>query len=61
LDAPQGPFYSKNEPDPMADVRGAMSRCGDFAPSPERYADETNYFEVLAALEALAIEDEVLA
>ncbi|MDP9410789.1 MAG: hypothetical protein M3R38_10910 [Actinomycetota bacterium] len=61
MDAPQGPFYRKDEPDPMAGVRDAMSRRGDFDPSPARYADEVNHFEVLAVLEALTIEDEVLA
>ncbi len=61
MDAPQQPFYRKTEPDPMADVREAMSRRGDFSPSPERYADEAGSFEVLAVLEALTLEDEVLA
>jgi hypothetical protein len=45
----------------MADVRDAMSRRGDFDPSPEDYASEASLLEVLAVLEALAIEDEVLA
>ncbi len=61
MDTPQASFYRKDEPDPMADVREAMSRRSDFGPSPERYANEANYFEVMAVLEALAIEDEVLA
>jgi len=61
MDAPQTPFYREDEPDPMADVRDAMSRRGDFDPSPEDYASETRLLEVLAVLEALAIEDEVLA
>jgi hypothetical protein len=61
MDAPQTPFYREDEPDPMADVRDAMSRRGDFDPSPEDYASEARLLEVLAVLEALAIEDEVLA
>jgi hypothetical protein len=61
MDAPQTPFYREDEPDPMADVRDAMSRRGDFDPSPEDYASEASLLEVLAVLEALAIEDEVLA
>ncbi len=61
MDAPHRPFYRRNEPDPMAAVRDAMSRRNDFEPSPEHYVSEANYFEVVAALEALAIEDEVLA
>lgn len=59
--APQGSFYRKDEPDLMADVRSTTSRRGDFDPSPESYANDTNFFEVLAVLEALAVEDEVLA
>jgi len=50
-----------HDPDSLASVRDAMSRRGDFDPSPEEYTDEANYFEVLAVLEALAVEDEVLA
>lgn len=61
MDAPQALFYRKDEPDPLADVRGAMSRRADFDPSPEHYANETRTFEVLAVLEALTVEDEVLA
>jgi hypothetical protein len=61
MDAPQGSSYRKVEPETIANVRGAMSRRDDFDPSPERYADETHYFEVLAVLEALAIENEILA
>ena len=61
MDTPQGPFYKKNEPDKVADVRDAMSRRGDFDPDPERYANETSTFEVLAVLEALTVEGEVLA
>lgn len=61
MDAPQPSFYRKDKPDPMADVRDAMSRRGDFAPKPEYYANQTNYFEVLAVLEALTTEDGVLA
>jgi hypothetical protein len=60
MDAPQTPFYRKDEPDPMADVRTAMSRRGDFDPSPEHYANEASAFEVLAVLEALDVEGEVL-
>jgi len=59
--APQDRFYRKGESEPMADVRSAMSRRGDFGPSPEQYADEAQYFEVLAVLEALTVEGEVLA
>lgn len=61
MDAPQAPFYRKDEPDPMADVRTAMSRRGDFDPSPEHYADEAGAFEVLTVLESLTVEGEVLA
>lgn len=42
-------------------MRGAMSRRDDFEPRPESYADESRMFEVLAALEALEVEGEVLA
>jgi hypothetical protein len=45
----------------MADVRSALSLRGDFDPSPEHYANEASAFEVLAVLEALTVEDEVLA
>jgi hypothetical protein len=58
--APQDPFYDKDESETMADVRDAMSRRGDFNPSPERYGDEAGAFEVLAALKALTVEGEVL-
>jgi len=61
MDAPQEAFYRKDAPDPMADVRDAMSRRGDFNPTPEHYANDTNIFEVLAVLEALTVEGEVLA
>jgi hypothetical protein len=61
MEAPQEPFYWKDEVETMAEVRDAMSRRGDFCPSPERYANETDHFEVLAALEALLVEGEVLA
>ena len=61
MDAPQEPFYIEPRPETLADLRAEMSRRGDFGPSVERYANEANYFEVLTALEALAIEDEVLA
>ena len=50
-----------HDPELLASVRDAMSRRGDFDPSPEQYADEANYFEILAVLEALAVEDGVLA
>ena len=60
MDTPQDPFYRKEEPDPMADVRRAMSRRGDFDPSPEHYANEASAFEVLTVLEALEVEGEVL-
>ena len=50
-----------HDPELLASVRDAMSRRGDFDPSPEEYADEANYFEVLAVLEALTVEGEVLA
>jgi hypothetical protein len=55
------PVYTNDPPSLLGDVRDAMSRRDDFDPSPEEYADEANYFEVLAVLEALAVEDEVLA
>ncbi len=61
MDAPQETFYRKDAPERMADVRAAMSRRGDFDPRPERYASETSCFEILAVLEALEIDDEVLA
>ncbi len=59
MDTPQASFYS--EPDPVADVRDAMNRRGDFTPSVDHYADNASYFEVLAVLEALTVEDKVLA
>lgn len=63
MDAPQEAFYKKAAPDPMADVRDTMSRRGDFYPSPERYVNalDVSAFEVLVVLEALTIEDEILA
>ena len=61
MNAPHESFYIKDDASPMADVRDAMSRRGDFDPSPEDYATEASLLEVLAVLEALAIEDEVLA
>lgn len=61
MDAPLHPFYRKDESDPMAEVRSALSFRGDFDPSPEHYANEASAFEVLAVLEALTVEDEVLA
>ncbi len=42
-------------------MRAAMSRRDGFDASPESYANESNFFEVLAAFEALAVEGEVLA
>jgi hypothetical protein len=45
----------------MADVRSAMSLRGDFDPSPEHDANEASAFEVLACLEAIEVEGEVLA
>ena len=48
-------------PEALADVRDAMNRRGDFDPNPTDYADESDVFEVLAALEALTVEGEVLA
>jgi hypothetical protein len=50
-----------HDPELLASVRHAMSRRGDFDPSPEEYADEADYFEALVVLEALAVEGEVLA
>jgi hypothetical protein len=61
LDAPQEAFYMKGTPDLMADVRAAMSRHGDFDPVPEHYSNDTNIFEILAVLEALAVEGEILS
>lgn len=61
MDAPRELFYKKIESDPMADVRHAMSRRGDFGPNPENYANEINAFQVMVVLEALTIEGEVLA
>lgn len=61
MDAPQEAFYTKDTPDLMADVRAAISRRGDFNPTPEHYAGESNFFEIQAVLEALAIADQVLA
>ncbi len=53
--------YTSDPPETLADVRSAMSRRNDFDPAPEHYADQARTFEVLAALEALAVEGEVLA
>ncbi len=61
MDAPIEPFYKRDESETMADVREAMSRRGDFDPTPERYANETLYVEIVAVLEGLLVEDEVLA
>ena len=55
------PVYTSDPPETLADVRSAMSRRDDFDPTPEHYASEAHIFEVLAALEALTIEGEVLA
>ena len=55
------PVYTSDPPETLADVRAAMSRRDDFDPTPEHYADQTRIFEVIAALEALTIEGEVLA
>jgi hypothetical protein len=61
MTVPQEGFHSKDEASLMADVRDAMSRRGDFDPSAECYATETNRFEILAVLEALEMDGEVLA
>ena len=55
------PVYTSDPAETLADVRAAMSRGGDHDPSPEHYASEAHIFEVLAVLEALAVEGEVLA
>jgi hypothetical protein len=55
------PVYTNDLPSLLGDVRRAMSRRDDFDPSPERYVDEADYLKVLAMLEALTVEDEVLA
>jgi hypothetical protein len=59
--APQDPFYFRDESETMADIRDAMSRRGDFDPTPERYANEAHYVEIVAVLEGLLVENEVLA
>ena len=61
MSPPLNPSITDSSPDSMAEVRDAMSRRGDFYPSPEHYADESGIFEVMAVLEALTIEGEVLA
>ncbi len=61
MDSALEQFYTKDAADLVADVRNAMSRRGDFNPTPEHYANATNIFEGLAVLEALTIEGEVLA
>lgn len=61
MDTPRERFYRKNTPDPMAGVRDAMSRRGDFDPDPDHYADEAGVFEAQAVLEALEVEGEVLS
>ena len=58
---PLNPIIGDSPPEALADVRSAMSRRDDFDPAPEHYADQTRIFEVIAALEALTIEGEVLA
>lgn len=61
MDAPRESFYTKDAPNLVADVRDAMSRRDDFDPVPEHYANEAGIFEAQAVLEALTIEEEVLA
>jgi hypothetical protein len=62
LDAPQeSSFYTEPWTETLAEVRDRMSRRGDFGPNPDDYTHDSSIFEVLAALEALAVEDEVLA
>ena len=61
MDAPQERFYTKDEPNLVAEVRDGMSRHGDFDPLPEHYSNDTNIFEVLVVLEALTVEGEVLS
>lgn len=61
MDSPQASFYNEPRTNPLAEVRGAMNRRGDFDPAPEDYARESDIFEALAALEALTVEGEVLA
>ncbi len=59
--APPNPSIADSPPEALADVREAMSRRGDFDPSVESYANQSNFFEVLAALEALEVEGVALA
>lgn len=57
-------FYRKDAPDPVADVRAAMSRNDDKGdPDPERLAAVlgVSVFDVEIALEALRVDGEVLA
>ena len=61
MDAPQESFYTEPRTETLADVRSLIDRHGDFDPDPADYAEESDIFEVLAALEALTIEGEVLA
>jgi hypothetical protein len=61
MNASQELFYTEPRTETLAEVRDAMNRCGDFEPAPGDYAQESSVFEVLAVLEALTIEDEVLA
>ncbi len=61
MDSAPEQFYTKDTPNWIADVRGTMSRRGDFDPDPKNYANASNFFEVLAVLEALEVEGEVLA
>ena len=61
MSPPLNPSITDSPPETLADVRAAMSRRDDFDPAPEHYADQTRTFEVLAVLEALTVEGEVLA
>jgi hypothetical protein len=61
MDAPQSSFYNEPRTETLAEVRDAINRRGDFDPDPADYAREADVFEVLAALEVLTVEGEVLA
>ena len=61
MDTPQSSFYNELRTETLTEMRDSMNRRGDFDPDPADYAREADVFEVLAALEALTIEDEVLA
>jgi hypothetical protein len=54
-------IYTSDPPEPLADVRAAMSRRGDFDPTPETYASGEAVFEIMAVLEALEVDGEVLS